>query len=290
MMATGEDNRGTERATVGEPYFRINSHVHHKVTVGLTIIGVILGIFIWWVFSAVLQTAYLPSPYTVAVTLNDLFRGHDAISGLTMWDLIGDTLSHYIPAFVLAFLLALPVGIIIGISQVANGISRPFVEVLRPIAPIVFGPLFLIVLGPGLGVFMIVFLGVFIPLITQIQFGVQHIDPLVLDAAQTMGAHRWTLFRKVIMPSIAPNILAGLKVAIGIGWICIIEGELIMGTAGIGAFVLWTSQLGLFAEMFAGIVLISVIGILTYLAGWAVEHILSKRLGMVFESAPITHC
>ncbi|HTY47954.1 MAG TPA: ABC transporter permease [Methanomassiliicoccales archaeon] len=289
-MSVGIATKRARSDGVGEQYFHIDHRPHRKLTLGLGAVGVSLGILIWWVLSALVRTAYLPSPYAVAVTLYNLFTGYDHISGLTMWQLISDTLSHYFPAFILAFLLALPIGMLIGISRVADSLSRPFVEVLRPIAPIVFGPLFLIVLGQGQGVFMIVFLGVFIPLVSQIQFGVQHIDPLVLDLGQTMGAHGWTLFRKVIIPSIAPNILAGLKVAIGIGWICIIEGELILGTPGIGAFVLWNSQLGLYSQMFAGIVLISVIGILTYAVGWTVEHMVSKKLGMILESAPVTHC
>lgn len=290
MMVDEIRNRSIDRNTIGEPYFHIDHHIHLKQAFILGIVGTVLGIAIWWALSILLNTSYLPTPYTVAVTLYNLFRGHDPISGLTMGQLIFFTLSHYFPGFILAFLLALPVGILIGINPIASNISRPFLEVFRPIAPIAFGPLFLVILGQAQGVFMIVFLGVFIPLITQIQFGVQHIDPLVLDTGQTLGAHGWTLFRKVIMPSIAPNILAGLKVAIGIGWICIIEGELILGTPGIGAFVLWSSQLGLFPQMFAGIVLIAVIGIFTYLAGWLVERLITRRLGMVFESAPVTHC
>lgn len=89
-----------------------------------------LGIAFWGTLSFLLNTAYLPSPYIVAVTLYDLFRGHDPVSGMTMTDLMSLTLAHYFPAFIFIFLLALPLGIFIGISEVASNISRPFVEVL----------------------------------------------------------------------------------------------------------------------------------------------------------------
>lgn len=274
----------------GTKYFHISHHFSHRRMLILGAVASALGIAMWWLISSSLRSDYLPNPYTVSVALYNLFTYGDPVSGATVQDLMLRTFSHYVPAFVLAFGLAVPFGMLIGISETAGHLSRPFLEAFRPVAPIVFGPFFLIYLGPGLGVFMIVFIGVFIPIVSQIQFGVQHIDPLVLDVAQTLGAHRWTLIRKRVIPAILPNILTGIKVAMGIGWICIIEGELILGTPGIGAMILWSSQLGLYPEMFAGIVLISVIGMLTYLVGWALEKSVTNWLGMEYESAPVTHC
>lgn len=289
-MAFSTKRDAVKERTIGERYFHMEHHVHPRPALQWGAVGLAIGIALWWMGSILMNSPYLPSPAAVAETLVDLFSRGDAISGLSGTELIMRTLSHYFPAFMLGFLLAVPAGILIGINETAGHLSRPFIEVLRPIAPIVFGPLFLIALGGDLGVFTVVFMGVFIPLISSIQFGVQHVDPLVLDTAQTLGAHKWVLFKKVILPAIVPNIVTGLKVAVGIGWICIIEAELILGTPGLGSFVLWSSQLGVFNQTFAGIVLIAAIGILTTLAVWVLERALSRSLGMEFESAPVTHC
>lgn len=290
MASAAEPRHDARTPFLGPPrYFRLDHDLHPPRALALGALGTVLLISTWWALSMALATPYLPSPGVVAATLLHLFQSVDPSTQQTMWELIASTLRNYYPGFLLAFALAVPIGILLGISGVASDIARPALEGMRPLAPIVFGPLLLVVFGPGNGVFLIVFLGVFIPLITQIQFGVRHIDPLVLDSAQTLGAHRGVLFAKAIIPAIVPNIMTGLKTAIGIGWICIIEGELIIGAAGLGYFILISNQLARYPEMFAGIVLVAVVGMLTYLPGWWLERVVSKRLGMA-ESAPAVHC
>jgi NitT/TauT family transport system permease protein len=168
-----------------------------------------------------------------------------------------------------------------GFSKVADTFGRTIVEIFRPIPPIAWAPFFFIVAGVFWGPIMPVFLGVFFPVLSNVIFGVKSVDPLLLDVAKTQGASKPTLFRKVILPSTIPYLMTGIRIGLGIGWMCIVAAEMIVAQGGgVGLYISQMSLVGKYDYMFAGMVVIAILGILTMELSGYIERRVSRRMGM----------
>ena len=180
----------------------------------------------------------------------------------------------------LALIIAVPVGLIMGTSKIFDLLIRPIVEVFRPIPPIAWVPIFLLALGMFWGPIIVIFIGVFFPLLSSVYFGVKSVDPVLLDAAKTQGAGKLNIFAKVILPYTVPFIMSGIRIGLGIGWMCIVAAEMIGARGGgIGYYISIQGELGNYPGVFAGIVVIAILGILTTGVSGYVEQTLNKRMG-----------
>jgi NitT/TauT family transport system permease protein len=127
---------------------------------------------------------------------------------------------------------------------------------------------------------MVVFVGVFFPLLTNVVFGVRKINPNWIDAAKTLGANQFQIFYKVIIPGTVPYLMNGVKIGLGIGWMCIISAEMYSSTiGGIGQFILNQIAYYNWPGLMAGIVVVSILGILTVGIAGGLHKLLSKRMG-----------
>ena len=92
-------------------------------------------------------------------------------------------------------------------------------------------------------------------------FGVRSVDPQLVDAARTMGASRSDVFLKVNLPYALPYIMAGITIGVGIGWMCMVTAEM-MGSVGggVGTYILTQSNIGNWAKVFVGIIVIAILG------------------------------
>jgi ABC-type nitrate/sulfonate/bicarbonate transport system permease component len=177
--------------------------------------------------------------------------------------------------------VAVPLGLVMGFSHWADDFAKPIVEVFRPIPPIAWIAFLLVVTGTFLTPIITVFIGVFFPLLSNVKFGVESVEPALLDAARTQGAGKLTLFSKVIMPYSIPFLMTGVRIGMGIGWMCIVAAEILSAVGGgVGYYINAMGGIGKFPEMFAGMIVIAILGIATTgLAGYA-EKITGKRMGM----------
>ena len=128
---------------------------------------------------------------------------------------------------------------------------------------------------------LIVFIGIFFPLLTNMIFGVQKIDHSLIDAAKTMGANQVQIFVKVIIPSSIPFLMNGIKIGLGIGWMCIVAAELYAPQlSGIGFYLSEQATAGFWPGAYAAIVVIAILGILTTGLAEYVHRFVSKRMGV----------
>jgi NitT/TauT family transport system permease protein len=119
------------------------------------------------------------------------------------------------------------------------------------------------------------------PLLTNTIFGVKKIEPSLIDAAKTLGANKMQTFYKVMFPCTVPYIMNGVKIGLGIGWMCIIAAEMITQyNGGLGFFIISNSNTGNWANAFVGIILISILGLLTIGLAERAHNIITKRMGM----------
>ena len=142
-------------------------------------------------------------------------------------------------------------------------------------------PLFFLAFGVFLGPVLTIFIGAFFPILSNVVFGVKSVDKNLIDASKTFGASKLQTFSKVIFPSTIPHMMTGISVGLGIGWMCIVSAEMIGAKGGGLGFIIQSCyNLGLYDFMFAGMVMIGILGILTALLGKFIENEVARWMGM----------
>ena len=161
----------------------------------------------------------------------------------------------------LASVIAVPLGILVGISKVAFKAFNPYFQLLKPVSPLAWLPLGLYIFRNSelTGIFIITIASIW-PTLTNTAFGVANVDPSYLDVSKTLGASRWRTIFKVIIPAALPNIISGLRISMGISWLVIVAAEMLLGT-GLGYFI-WNEWNNLYIpNILVAIFIIGVVGI-----------------------------
>lgn len=159
------------------------------------------------------------------------------------WELIlsGELAKHFwaslkreLIAFVYAS-TAIPIGILMGWSKTAQSLLEPVFEMLRPIPPIAWIPLAILWFGIGdLQNQFIIFLGIFFPLLINTIAGVKNVEHNVVRAARCLGASELDVLLKVVFRAAMPQIITGIRVGLGVGWMALVAAELVGATSGLG--------------------------------------------------------
>jgi NitT/TauT family transport system permease protein len=190
-------------------------------------------------------------------------------SGRLAWMLSGElihdalsTLFRVLMGFLIGTALALPLGLWMGASKRSYQLLNPLLQILRPIPPIAFIPLAILWFGLGNPpAFFLISLGAFFPVLINTIAGVRNVDPIYLRAAQNLGAAQATMFRKVILPAATPYILTGMRVGIGVAFICVIVAEMIAVNNGLGYRILEAREFFWSDKIIAGMVSIGLLGL-----------------------------
>ncbi|WP_019178576.1 ABC transporter permease [Methanomassiliicoccus luminyensis] len=244
-----------------------------------------LPIFIaaWWLAASYLQGQgqfYLPTPPEVWGALVQAWT-RDPVTGQSLLTNIFSSLSRFLSGFALALLVAVPLGLAIGTISYVDAFTRPIIEILRPVPPIAWVVFLLLAFGLFWGPVITIFIGVFFPLLSNIIFGVRSVDPILIDAARTQGASGIQLFTKVIFPYAVPYIMTGIRIGVGIGWMCIVAAELIaVRGGGVGVLITAGQSIGRYDIMFAGMITVGVLGIITLAISNYVEKKVDAWMGM----------
>ncbi len=169
--------------------------------------------------------------------------------------------------FFLAALVGIPLGLVIGWWPAANDAANPFIQLLRPISPIAWIPLAILWFGLSEWgpIFLIWYSSVF-PITVSAAAAVRNIHPVYVRAARNFGLGQWELFRRVILPATLPQILTGLRIALGIAWLVVVAAEMVVTNPAIGGlgFMIMDarSNSGRYDHVVAGMAIIGVIGLL----------------------------
>ncbi|MGD1949948.1 MAG: nitrate ABC transporter permease [Leptolyngbyaceae cyanobacterium] len=164
--------------------------------------------------------------------------------------------------YILASLIAVPLGILIGISPIAYKAFNPYVQLLKPVSPLAWLPLGLYIFRDSekTGVFIILISSIW-PTLINTAFGVANVNPEYLDVSKTLGASRLRTIFKVIIPAALPNIVSGLRISMGIAWLVIVAAEMLLGT-GLGYFI-WNEWNNLYIpNILVAIFIIGLVGLI----------------------------
>ena len=258
-----------------------------KLVLGLVSVSVFIAT--WAVVSLYLSESgsslspFVPGPRLVAEAfLSSFVDSVPGLTGIRMGDMIASSLIRIFWGFLLALLVALPMGLAMGSFKTLESMGKPLVEMFRPIPPLAWVPVFLMVFKSFWGPIGIVFMGVFFPILLNLIFGVKNVDQRLIDAARTLGAKRSAVFMKVVMPSIVPYMMTGIKVGLGVGWMCIVAAEMmpIQGGTGVGYYVWLSADYGRYDFTYATMLVIGLLGILTTGVAEMIEKRVSRWMGM----------
>lgn len=175
--------------------------------------------------------------------------------------------------FLAAALVAIPLGIVLGTSTYARAAFDPLLSFLRPLPSMSWIPLSLLWFGiTETQKYSIVFMGTFAPALVYVIEATRNIDPLLIRAAQNLGASRWQVMKEVILPGSLPQILSGMKVILGLAWTCVISAELVAAREGLGFLIMNGKEFFQTEVVVLGMVLISVTVLVTDFVFRQIEH------------------
>jgi nitrate/nitrite transport system permease protein len=176
---------------------------------------------------------------------------------------LGYSIYRVLSGYLMAALIAIPVGFLIGMSPLFYKALSPYIQVLRPISPLTWMPLALFIIKDSeLSSIFVIFIFSIWPMLINTAFGVASIRPDWLNVARTHELSPLRTAFTVILPAAAPTILTGMRISIGIAWLVILAAEMLVGGTGIGYYV-WNewNNLDLTSVIFS-ILMIGVVGML----------------------------
>jgi taurine transport system permease protein len=229
----------------------------------ISLVTVVVLFGAWWLTSYMrwLPALVLPPPEAVWNAFVDGLAGR-LQGGKSLLEHFGWSFGRVFVAFWAAFLTAVPIGILMGVSRIARGVFDPPIEFYRPLPPLAYLPLVIIWFGiDEASKIVLIYLACFAPLAVAARAGVKSVTVEQINAAASMGASRWQIVRHVIVPAAMPEILTGMRIAIGFGWTTLVAAEMVAATAGLGQMVLNASN---FLRTDVVIMGIFVIGIVAY--------------------------
>ena len=200
-------------------------------------------------------------PIGVANSLVRLILVGD-VEGYTLLDHVSASLVRVFVGFGAACAMGIPLGLAFGLWSSFYDALKPIVEPLRFIPPIAWIPLAIILLTGLAQYAFIVWLGAFFPILLGTVAGVRRVDPSLIDVARSFGASNRQVIYKVVIPGALPEMVAGMRIGLGIGWMCIVAAEMLGGKpVGLGRLILRYAKLLDPSTTIAGMLVIGLIGL-----------------------------
>jgi len=227
-----------------------------KVLPPLPVMAVV--VLVWWAVVVKTESVIFPVPWAVVTGTWELVQDG------TLWEHITASLYRVGLGFGLAVVVAIPMGLWLGWVGAAYRTLNPIFQMLRPISPIAWIPLAILWFGVGNAspIFLIFISSVF-PLMVQTISGVHTIDRRYLRAAANFGVSRSVLFRQVVIPAVLPEIIVGMRIAIGVAWLVVVAAEMIALRSGLGYLIMDSRNAGnRYDLVIAGMIIIGLIGLL----------------------------
>ena len=239
------------------------------------ILTTLLVLVVWYYLVVWSSTKVFPSPFDVWKGLVLLAKKH------VLWGDIIDSLRRVGIGFALAAILGIPIGLTLGWFPSANQVVNPVLQILRPISPIAWVPVAIILFGVGEypAVFLI-FLSAFFPVVVACANGVNTVPSIYRRAGRNLGLTPVRILTKVVLPAALPQILIGLRIALGIAWLVVVAAEMIAVDSGLGYLVIDSRNSGKHYDLVvAAMLIIGLIGLALDLCFRRLQRLKSVRWG-----------
>jgi NitT/TauT family transport system permease protein len=220
-------------------------------------IVIVLFLCVWDAGVRISGSDLFPKPLEVARGILELAR-----KGLLAKYIVA-SLFRVTVGFCLATIVGTPVGLLLGWYGRAFAAFNPMIQMFRPISPIAWIPVAILWFGVSdLAPIFLIFLASVFPIMVSAIAAVQNLQPVYLRAAQNFGLSRFQLFSRVILPGCLPQILTGVRIALGVAWLVVVAAEMIAVNSGLGYLIIDARNAGKRYDLVvAGMVLIGLIGL-----------------------------
>jgi NitT/TauT family transport system permease protein len=226
----------------------------------LALTGLIAPLLGWSALAAWggMDPAFMPSPGAVLAKFWFWLTENDLITDMAI------STYRVVTGFVLSAVIALPLGLLIGSYRSVQALLEPLTDFIRYMPAVAFIPLVMLWVGIDEGSkISIIFIGTFFQMVLMVAEDVRRVPAAQVEAAQTMGANRRELIEKVILPSAKPALLDTLRITMGWAWTYLVVAELVAANSGLGYAILRAQRFLQTDTIFAGIIVIGLIGLLT---------------------------
>jgi NitT/TauT family transport system permease protein len=230
---------------------------------------------VWQIAIARHPGTLLPGPLSVARGIAELLQ-----HGLLVRYVVA-SLFRVTWGFLLAGILAIPLGLSIGWYRRAELAVNPLAQILRPISPLVWIPLAILWFGVGdLAAIFLIFVGCFFPLLLTAMSAVHNVPAVYVDVGRNFGLGSGEFFFRVLYPAVVPQLIIGARITLGIAWLVVVAAEMISVNSGLGFLIVDARNAGnRYDLVVAGMVVIGIIGLLLDLGMRSLEQIRSFRWG-----------
>jgi NitT/TauT family transport system permease protein len=246
------------------------------LVIGVASFLLIVGL---WALGAVVvdNPLFLPSPVEVVQAWVDMLLHQDFLKD------VGWSTFRIVGGFLIAALMAVPLGLLMGSFEVVRSFFQPPINAIRYMPASAFIPLLILLQGLGeTEKLTVIWIGVFFQLVLMVMDIAQRVPDEMLSVAYTLGASRWTVFYKVFLPATFPEVVDALRITMGWAWTYLIVAELVAATAGIGYFILVSERFLRADRIIAAILTIGVLGLITdvifaLISRWAFPYVEKVR-------------
>ncbi len=252
-----------------------------RATIAWGALGVALffGLWSFLTVSGVVPRQFLPTPLDVGTRFLELLTS--PFAGATLPVHLLSSFQRYAAGVLLAAVVGVPLGLLMGWFRWLDDIVTPLFDALRFIAPIAWVPFAALWFGTGIGgPVMIIFAGAFPPCLINAYRGARFVEPRLIEAGRMLGTGNMRMINEVLLPAAVPSIIAGLRVAAGLGWQSLVGAELIVAAAGIGFMMVQAQGSVQTATVMTGMIAIGVVGMLIDVLLRQGESWLRRRRGL----------
>jgi ABC-type nitrate/sulfonate/bicarbonate transport system permease component len=216
---------------------------------------VVLGFWQLLASTGLINDVLLPSPVALVGAAYELLLDGSLVTHILA------SMKRVINGFLLAALCGMVAGVVLGWSKWVSDFIRPVIESLRPIPPIAWTPIAILWFGVGdAPSYFLVFIGAVFPIFVNTFVAVRSIDRAQINAALCLGAGPWMLVWDVLVPASLPIIFPGLRIGLGVGWMCVVAAELIAAQSGLGYMIQQNRVLLQTQNVVTGMITIGIIG------------------------------
>jgi NitT/TauT family transport system permease protein len=203
------------------------------------------------------HTDVFPSPLAVQRGTVQLMEG-----GL-LWHYIGDSLRRVGIGYLSAIVVGVPCGLLLGWYPTAATVVNPVIQILRPISPIAWIPVAIILFGiTDAAAVYLIFLSAFFPIVVSAMNAVRNVPAMYRRAGRNFGLSPAKLLAKVVLPAALPQMLVGMRIALGIAWLVVVAAEMIASNSGLGYLVIDARNSGKRYDLVvAAMIMIGLIGL-----------------------------
>jgi NitT/TauT family transport system permease protein len=224
----------------------------------LAAVGLILPCCAWALLSSLdlVNRVFLPSPLDV------LGKAGTWLSDGDLFDDVRVSFCRVVAGWALSALLAMPIGLLIGTFRSVQALLEPLTDFIRYMPAVAFIPLVMLWVGIDESAkIAMIFIGTFFQMVLMVAEDVRRVPMAQIEAAQTMGATRCEVIEKVIIPSAKPALLDTLRITMGWAWTYLVVAELVAANSGLGYAIIKAQRFLQTDKIFAGIILIGLIGL-----------------------------